>query len=162
MARQRGRQDSKNLWGVLGLTHTQSGEVFQDISNAQPRETSYIQHRHFGAAFAFYWAAILGNRLKIVENARRSSASIVQLSLAGTVARLFFRHNRPTAFYQYWRLRWARSRRDGRILKPTSFISPSIEDSQNGQDYHENKAENRAKYDFVQRCAASDRTSKSL
>jgi len=101
MARQRGRQDSTHLWGVLGLAHTQSGGVFQDIPNAQPRETSYIQHRHFGAAFAFCWVAILGNRLKTVENARRSSASIVQLSIAGTVARLFFCQNRPTAFYPY-------------------------------------------------------------
>jgi len=72
-----------NLWGVLGLAHTQSGGVFQNIPNAQPREIPYIQHRHFGAAFAFCWVAIMGNRLKIVKNARRSSASIVQLSIAG-------------------------------------------------------------------------------
>lgn len=90
MARQRGRQDSTNLWGVLGLAHTQSCGVFQDISNAHPRKTTYIQHHHFGAAFAFCWVAILGNRLKTVEYARRSSASIGQLSIAGTVARLFF------------------------------------------------------------------------
>jgi len=74
----------------LGLAHTQSNGVFQDIPNAQTRETPYIQQHQFGAAFALRWMAIMGNRLKTTKYARRSSASIVQLSIAGTVARLFF------------------------------------------------------------------------
>jgi hypothetical protein len=60
MARQRRQQDSANLWGVLGLVHTKSDGVFQYISNTQPRETPYIQHHHFGAAFALCWLAIWG------------------------------------------------------------------------------------------------------
>jgi hypothetical protein len=72
------------MWGVSGLDHTQTSEVFQDIPNTQTGETSYIQCRHFGAAFALHWVAILGNRLKTVKSARRSSACIVRLSIAGT------------------------------------------------------------------------------
>jgi hypothetical protein len=41
-------------------------------------------------------------------------------------------------------------------------VALSIEESQGGQDYHHNKGENRAEYDLVRRCAAIDRTSKSL
>jgi len=40
--------------------------------------------------------------------------------------------------------------------------SHSIEESQGGQDYQQNKSENRAEYDLVHRCAAVGRTSKSL
>jgi len=46
-------------------------------------------------------------------------------------------------------------------LKPTSFLSSSIEESQKGHDSHQNKAENRADYDFVPYCAASDYKSNS-
>jgi hypothetical protein len=38
----------------------------------------------------------------------------------------------------------------------------STEESQEGQDHHQNKGENRAEYDLVYRFAAIDRTSKSL
>jgi hypothetical protein len=91
MARQRGRQDNTNLCGVLGLANTQSGGVFQGIPNAQTRETPYIQHRHFGAAFARMLDGDLGNRLKTVEKARRSSASIVKA--------LNSRDGSPAAFF---------------------------------------------------------------